>query len=66
MLLKELTAPECDQFRTLCNFTEEERQIFDLRVRGKSIVEIQIALNLSESTVNRRIRGIKSKIKRVN
>ncbi len=65
MLLKEFTVPECERFRTMCNFTEEEMKVFDLRVRGKSIVEIQIALHLSESTVNRRIKDVKKKIHKV-
>ncbi len=61
----EFTEPECDYFRSVCNFTDEERAVFDLRVKAKSIVEIQIALNMSESTVNRRIRNIKKKIHKV-
>lgn len=65
MLLKEFTVPECEKFRALCNFTDEEMQVFDLRVKGKSIVEIQLSLNLSESTVNRRIKDIKKKIHKV-
>ena len=39
--------------------------MFDLRVRAHSIVEIQSALNMSESTVNRRIKSIKRKIDKV-
>lgn len=61
----EFTEPECERFRKERNFTDEERAVFDLRVRGRSIVEIQCALNMSESTVNRRIRGIKKKIYKV-
>lgn len=61
----EFTEPECEQFRRLCNFTDDERAVFDLRVRGKSIVEIQFALSMSESTVTRRIRAIKKKIYKV-
>ena len=33
-LKNEFTKPECDRFRELCNFTEDERQVFDLRVTG--------------------------------
>lgn len=57
-----LTRPECAKFRRLCNFTAEELAVFDLRVQGYSIVEISTALNLSDSTVSRRIRNIKVKI----
>ncbi len=61
----EFTEPECERFRAECNFTSEERAIFDLRVKAHSIVEIQQALNMSEATVSRRIRGIKRKIYKV-
>ncbi len=61
----EFTGPECERFRRECNFSDEERAVFDLRVRAQSIVEIQNALNMSESTVNRRIRNIKRKIYKV-
>lgn len=61
----EFTTPECDRFRALCNFTEDERQVFDLRVTGHSIVEISMTLCMAEATVKRRIKGIKNKIYRV-
>lgn len=60
----EFTKPECDRFRELCNFTEDERKIFDLRVKGKTIVEISMALPMSTATVERRLRAIKRKIYR--
>lgn len=61
----EFTEPECERFRRECNFSDEERAVFDLRVKAHSIVEIQGALNMSEATVNRRIRNIKRKIHKV-
>lgn len=61
----EFTEPECERFRRECNFTDEERAVFDLRVRAHSIIEIQGKLNMSEATVNRRIRNIKRKIYKV-
>lgn len=64
-LKNEFTKPECDRFRELCNFTEEERKVFDLRVTGKSIIEISMSLCMAEATVNRRIKAIKRKIYRV-
>ena len=65
MGLAEFTARECDYFRAACNFTAQERAVFDLRVRGCSIVEISMALHVSASTVARRVRAIKRKIERV-
>lgn len=61
----EFTEPECDWFRQVCNFTQDERKVFDLRVRDHSRVEIAMKLGMSESTVDRRIRGIKKKIHKV-
>ena len=61
----EFIESECERFRRECNFSDEERAVFDLRVRSRSIIEIQEALNMSESTVNRRIRNIKRKIYKV-
>lgn len=61
----EFTRLECERFREDCNFTDEEREVFDLRVQARSLVEIQQALHMSESTVNRRIRNIKKKIYKV-
>lgn len=64
-LKNEFTKPECDRFRELCNFTDDERKVFDMRVTGKSIIEISLALCMGEATVKRRIKGIKNKIYRV-
>lgn len=45
-----------------CPFSEEERRVFDLRRRGKSVVEISLALNMSPRTVGRRLDSVKHKI----
>ena len=55
----EFTEPECEWFRSICNFTPDERKVFDLRVKDNSRIEIAMKLGMSESTVDRRIRGIK-------
>jgi len=69
-LKTDFTEPECERFRADCNFTEQERIIFDLRVKDSTIISIQTKLNelgmpLSEATINRRIRSIKDKIHKV-
>lgn len=61
----EFTEPECERFRRECNFTPEELAVFNLRVKDRSLVEIQMALGMSEATVTRRIRNIKKKIIKV-
>ena len=61
-LKTEFTEPECERFRRLCNFTPDEMEIFNRRVKDQSIVKITVDLNMSESTVNRKIKNIKRKI----
>lgn len=61
----EFTEPECERFRKECNFTAQEMDVFNLRVKDHSIIQIQEKLNMSEATVNRRIRSIKAKIHKV-
>ena len=58
---KELTVPEADRLRALCNFSDEEREVFDLRIRDKSVVEISMALNLSVASTKRRLSSIRAK-----
>jgi len=63
-----LTGPECERFRRECNFTDEELAVFNLRVKNLSVVEIQQKLidqnlPLSESTIWRRIKSIKKKMR---
>jgi DNA-binding NarL/FixJ family response regulator len=64
-LKTEFTAIECAYFRENCNFTPDELEVFNLRVRAMSVIEIAEKLRLSEATVNRRIKGIKRKIIKV-
>lgn len=59
---REFTEPECERFRRECNFTDEERAVFDIRVTGKSRVYIADRLHMSVATVDRRIGDIKRKI----
>lgn len=61
----EFTEPECEYFRRACNFTPDELAVFNLRVKANSRVEISMKLNMSESTVDRRIRNIKRKIYKI-
>lgn len=61
-----LTEPECDRYRQLCNFSDVERAIFDMRVKDASIVSIGLKLCLSEATVKRRLHDIKYKIDKVS
>lgn len=65
MRLDTYTEAECEYYRHGCNFTDAEMEVFNLRVKGKSRVQIAEALAISISTADRRLRGIKNKIKKV-
>jgi len=65
MQVYDFTVPELDYFREKCNFTEDEREYFELRARGKSNVQIAMEMNVSESKVSKLARKVKSKMFRV-
>lgn len=60
----DFTRTEYEYFLSECPFTDEEKQVFDLRRKGHSIVSISFELNMSESTVSRRIKSITKKVKK--
>jgi len=64
-LKKQFTRLDCDRFIAECNFTPDERAVFDLCTKAKSITEISIQLHISTSTVSRKIKNIKRKISRI-
>lgn len=61
----EFTRLECERFRRDCNFTPDELAVFNMRVQACSNVEIAQALNMSESTVTRRLKSVKKKIMKI-
>ena len=61
----DFTKPELDYILNNANFTIEQEQIFKMltsKYGRASIVNIAIKMNMSESTVKRRIKQIKHKI----
>ena len=64
MRLDNLTEAECENYRHGCNFTDDERAVFDLRVKGMSRVKIAASLAISIATTDRRLRGIYEKVNR--
>lgn len=46
----------------LDRLTEEEEQVLIMRRRGKSVVQVAMTLNMSESSVHRRERSIQHKL----
>ena len=64
----DFTKFELDYILENANFTEEQEKIFKM-LTGKygrqSVISISMQMNMSESTVKRRIKQIKSKILRL-
>lgn len=65
MKLCNCVSSEIEYYMRECNFTEEEEKIFLMLSKGKTATEISEKLSLSESTVNRRIKNIMSKVNEV-
>lgn len=54
-----------DEYKELCRkamLNEEMCKIFELKIKGHSNIEIAMILNISESTLQRRLRVLKKKI----
>lgn len=54
-----------DEYKDICKramLNEEMCKIFELKIKGYSNIEIAMKLNLSESTLQRRIKVLKKKI----
>ena len=64
-LRKEITTPEADRLRSLCNFTDDERKVFDMRIQDKTNVEISLALQMSSRTIDRRWKSARLKIEKI-
>lgn len=56
------TEPELQRFRELCNFTERELEVFNLKAKGRTNFSIAGEANMSESTVSNYMRRIKKKM----
>ena len=64
----DFTTPELEYILANANFTVEQEKIFKMltsKYGRASIVNISIKMNMSESTVKRRIKQIKNKILRL-
>lgn len=64
MKISDLTKKEIEKIMERINLTDEERNIFELIIRGKTIKEIASRLNISIRTTERRVKTIKEKIKK--
>ena len=65
MKIYEFTLPELEYFRSMCNFTKDERTLFDRRSEGCSLEQCAEIMNVSVATVKRISSRVNNKIMRV-
>lgn len=58
----EFTKQEYEELKEKLMLNEELSKIFEMKIKGYSIVQMSLELNISESTVSRRIKQLKKKI----
>lgn len=57
--------PELEDLKEICNFTEDEKEVFDKLAKGQSIQAIALNSAVARSTVSNRIKSIQNKINKV-
>ena len=65
MKIHDFTVPELNYFREYCNFTEEERMLFDYRSKNIPLETCAEIMNVSVSTAKRMNKKIQNKIIKV-
>ena len=65
MKIYDFTVPELNYFREYCNFTEEERMLFDYRSKNIPLETCVEIMNVSLSTAKRMNKKIQNKIIKV-
>lgn len=61
----DLTKQEYQELKDKLMLNDELSKILEYKIKGYSIIQISMKLNISERTVNRRIKILKKKIMRV-
>ena len=65
MKVYDFTVPELNYFLRECNFTEDERTLFEYRSKNIPLEQCAELMNVSVSTVKRLSRRVNSKIIKV-
>jgi predicted DNA-binding protein (UPF0251 family) len=65
MQIYDFTQPELDYFREKCNFTQDERTLFEYRATGLTLEKCAELMNVSIATANRLNKKVKNKIIKV-
>lgn len=66
MKICDFTVPELDKLRRECNFTKEERFLFELRAEDIPLEQCAEIMNLSISAVKAKSQKINRKIERID
>lgn len=65
MIKFDFTKEEYEILKEKMMLNDELSKIFEMRIKGYSIIEMCFELNMSEATVNRRINKIRKKLEKV-
>lgn len=65
MKISAYTVPELDFFLAECNFTRDEKELFDLRAEDRTLEECAEIMHLSVSSIKRISQHVMWKIERV-
>lgn len=58
----DFTKDEYEYIKNKLMLNEELSQILEMKIKGYSITKMALELNMSESTINRRVKTLKKKI----
>lgn len=61
----ELSQEEFKSISEKAMLNDELKQILEMKIKGYSITKMSMELNMSESSINRRIKQLKKKIMKV-
>lgn len=65
MMKFDFTKDEYEILRDKLMLNDELATIFEMKIKGYSIVEMSMKLNMSESTIKRRVSTIRKKLEKV-
>lgn len=61
----DFTEEEFESISKKAMLNSELKQIFEMKIKGYSITKMSMELNMSESSINRRIRQLKKKVNKL-
>lgn len=64
MQIRDFTQTEADYLETVCNFTQDENRLFQLRLQDTSLEACAEQMQTSVPTINRLHKRVLAKIKR--